>query len=578
MSSTVVEISSSQHYQQNNNNNNNKGRLKKWLSKLFSCSKTISAGNNNNNNNNSIFSVQKCSMMSSPSPPATTTTRCTLCTQPFGLLSRRLIKCASCGAYICSACARNKRCLRCHCPVTSLDDTTLKFVMSFLTPQETDATLKVCKWFQRLVVLPYPSVPSIGVVYEVCEEISSMPGRRMLRAVDKHTRQLRTLRVLSKDAICSARGWQHFQHFVDVSFAVHHPNFVDTFAVHQTPSEVVVATEYAELTPLAMVTAKLREDELIHVAYQLFRAIKYLHHDIQAVHASLEKCIMIERRTRTVKIVLASGVTQYGQRLDLPDAREAMAALLATQKPPSDTRVFVHRYKPIPRPPPVIIPGGRDENLFRKSEKFRRAARQRSVNTTFSRGGGESSSGLAHQDSCYSSYSSFASFVAVDRTTFLVTPLSACSSMIQKPRRVGFVPPEVVELCALRRSKQARPKELMAGDMFTCGVVLYKACCGTLPWTSHSWNVLAHDMWTRKPSTRLMTQYNISLEAQECILRLLDPDFTARWTVQAALASAWIQNGGAEMLLQPATPAAPRGATGAARKREIERTHNEQEQ
>jgi serine/threonine protein kinase len=449
-------------------------------------------------------------------------------------------------------------CKLCKSPIRGLSDAVMQYIESFLPVDDLDRFLRVSHWFQTLVLLPYPVIASRADLYETCNEIhrNSATGVIHYRAMDRATRQWRVLKVIPKSSIYTRRRWQEFQQLLNMMFGIHHPNFVDVFAVHQTGTEVLIAFEFLDIVPLQDITRQLTEKDIVHIGWQILRAVKHLHHDLKVVHRNFARAIMIEENTLQIKVLMKCGFFNFGMTV-FPEAGDAMESLIANTAPASTSRVFCHRYTQIHRPPPVIIPGGRDESLFRKCEKFRKAAIQRHQNVSNMEGRRREFSGCDEMGSGSfsnrgSSASIFASFRGEERMTFRVLP---------RGMKMGYVAPELAELCALRTSNIMTAASLMACDMYTVGILLYRCFTGCVPYKASNWNVMAHVMCNRKIPPIPDWNSNVTSEAVDLVMSLIRREPAKRQTVKSALCSEWFKNGQSDgLLLAPSSPPnAPRG-------------------
>jgi len=78
-------------------------------------------------------------------------------------------------------------------------------------------------------------------------------------------------------------------------------------------------------------------------------------------------------------------------------------------------------------------------------------------------------------------------------------------------------------------------------DLWSCGVILYILLCGYPPFNGSTEKIIMDNVMIGKFSMKGREWENVSKEAKDFIMRLLEYDFTKRLSAKDALNSIWIK-------------------------------------
>eukprot|EP00668_Euglena_longa_P002097 GGOE01002433.1.p1 GENE.GGOE01002433.1~~GGOE01002433.1.p1 ORF type:complete len:615 (+),score=38.79 GGOE01002433.1:624-2468(+) len=231
---------------------------------------------------------------------------CLLCGAKFTLFSRRHW-CRRCGRTICHSCSstplsitsrRNPNCIckLCRFPrIFRLSYDVAQYMMEFCDCFTRGLVMRVCKRFQKLLVLPYPTIDRITDWYELMDSENTILGRGAFgvvhRARCRRTGETRALKVIPKHRIASYATVQLVMREIDVHSHIDHPNSVRLFDVLQSRTDLFIVMGYAGKCNLADVLTNkgpLQDSLAAAFVHQLLCFLVYLHHEKFILHRDLK--------------------------------------------------------------------------------------------------------------------------------------------------------------------------------------------------------------------------------------------------------------------------------------------------
>ena len=484
---------------------------------------------------------------------------CMNCFKSFTVTNRRH-HCRQCGKVYCGLCcyqrirlphiygnhAKVRVCVICSSPLFRLSDQQLQYIQLFLPYTTHDKLLRVCKRFQRLVIVPFPKLPSLSARFQYRAATDVIHHGRtgiIYKCMDLQTHQHRAVKVVRKDSMYSRGDWQSLQHTMDTMNQLNHPAFPNLYEVLQTPEALVIVSELIPPQYISLATFasehKPSETTACRVLYNLLEALSYLHNDAGLVHRSLSpSTVLVDPQQCTVKVTglkFAKRFRGYIPRQRFT-TRQVLHPLADFAPPRGESTVFRYRIEsnPVRRPPPIQVHV--DPVLEKKSVLYSKTAKHRSD----------------HEKTAMDQVRDFAA--PPNACSLVSEAMSICASPRGAPR---FAAPEVVEMYASRNpltDVRLTPEALQKWDIFSAGVLLYTMLThGKTPWTSSRWEVLAltmNDLSFLKKLPKSITNSCIQL-----LYLMLSTKPSARCTALQALKSpVFAAEASSELVSPPTAP------------------------
>eukprot|EP01062_Namystynia_karyoxenos_P038784 TRINITY_DN28170_c0_g1_i2.p1 TRINITY_DN28170_c0_g1~~TRINITY_DN28170_c0_g1_i2.p1 ORF type:complete len:658 (+),score=161.37 TRINITY_DN28170_c0_g1_i2:75-1976(+) len=564
---------------------------------------------------------------------------CMSCAKAFSVLRRRH-HCRRCGKVFCAHCCssfvcfdagseysgRVRVCLYCRSKALALPDVLLQYVQSFLGERDQCRMLRVCKRFQRLVILPFEKVPQakpLTVRFRYHAErslISCGDGWRIYSCTDQGTDQSsrghfgpRLLKVVHKEALYSRRQWQDLQREINCLSLCSHPACPNLFEVLQTQLEVALVMEYFEGVRLSDVVARLGrvpERQAAYIAFHLVKAADYLHNRLRLAFRGFrcDNILIVSDGSAPLKLLdfsqckvicrpkampealqadaSAPGVgktlSALGESpISSPGMRSAPECLPASASPRSraasmppgsplddigspqgpggarrrrmplrtatdalwdgaqPSKMARTRKGGLRQPPPINVPGGRDEALLRRCAHHARAARAREANASFAEVVSRSFSNPTEERLIFGE-----GCLRVERpaTEFEEPPLE--HEIRLSPRRSAPLQAEPVYQMVQgptttthgpRMARNITVRSLLSADILSIGVVLHKMLLGR--------DHVLDPVFPRECQFDDPEWEEVSDAAKLLVSTMLAADPAERPTVREALGFDWFRDG-----------------------------------
>ena len=125
-------------------------------------------------------------------------------------------------------------------------------------------------------------------------------------AINRQTGEKVAIKILEKSRISNYDDKKRLEREIKILTKIHHPNIVKLFCVIETGSQIFIIMEYIkgnELFQHILVKKKLEEEEAFYFFIQIINCIEYLH-KLKIAHRDLKaENIIIEQRTKEIKII-----------------------------------------------------------------------------------------------------------------------------------------------------------------------------------------------------------------------------------------------------------------------------------
>jgi len=485
-----------------------------------------------------------------------TVVTCLVCDAAFSFFRRRHW-CRRCGRTICSGCSstpistwsrRHPKCIckRCFVPkIFRLPYELAQYMMEFVDQDGRLNANRVCKRFNRLMVMPFNAINRVDDYY-VVDTKKDLLGEgafgMVYAAVCRRTGEPRAIKVISKKKLFTYEKVKVLEREISIHMQLDHPNTVPLFETMQTNTEVLMVMGQAgkfDLVDYLLGRHRVPEAQVIQIAVQVLQFLHYLHADKYTVHRDLklDNVMMSDEGNVLVRVIdfgLAKvvGPPPEVDRTD-PISFHNMASISSGDgqgsTAPSD-------WSPLPHmtpPNPVRIPSSPHDTQSNHSASppvptLPAASSSRSGGSPITlgqpSGPQKSRSRSPRRRDSSSAGGSRRSDVGV-----LCTP---CGTL-------RYCAPEVL---AVRSHHQKVPHvAVFKRDIFSLGVLLYALLCGRLPYESNTVRQLRREM-ARPLSFRGGEDLSADCKSFIASLCTLKPYY--RPSAQSALTHVWLMGTG----------------------------------